>query len=291
MFCPLGYQSVAELWDIFRKKRLAMTYMSATRHYHAVEFDAGSVRGSPLDICEHTFLKSLSMMGLFLASPQGQVIKLHAPMSEGEKSLFSVLHYSASSYNAAAASIETGSKELVKQVAGPFYQSWEEEIIRPTWWRERYPLIDALSKANFEEQLPIMFHCLPFCFERWGYTVVRKLPPWAGIYGAANKIEKIVENFGGWAICLSDPAVKEWQPFLDGKPAYPDAQSAVSLGDKSGRPSKLGAAYSFFERMGFDKGTLSWAQLRAKISRETGDSPSDKTLRNWRDAHMNEMKS
>ncbi|MEP2890522.1 hypothetical protein [Tateyamaria sp.] len=60
MFCPEGYVSLAELWDQYREKRLRDFYDSASEHYANEDFTVAFVRGSPLDICEHVFLKTIS---------------------------------------------------------------------------------------------------------------------------------------------------------------------------------------------------------------------------------------
>ena len=199
MFCPVGFTSVAELWWKYREKRVEGFYISATRYFHSTDFHAIATRGSPLDICEHTFLRSISMFGLCLAAPDGRLIKIHAPLEDGYKSLFSVLDFSTSAYNAAAVKLEEETDDLVLQIAGLAYTSWDGIKIEKSWWREHYPL-----GAYKYELSSLRFHCLPICFERERYCVVEQLPPWAFRMGNANDLKVIVKHFGGWAICLPD---------------------------------------------------------------------------------------
>ena len=103
MFCPVGFRSAAELWDEFLAKRFEGIYADAVKGYNDPDFLAYFTRGSPIDICEHAFLKSLSEVGIHICSPSGKIMRLHVQTADARSSLFSNTRiYEAAMYHAAA---------------------------------------------------------------------------------------------------------------------------------------------------------------------------------------------
>lgn len=121
MFCPVGFRSAAELWEEFLARRFESIYIETTQGYHRPDYQAFFTRGSPVDVCEHVFLKSLSTVGFHISSPTGDVLRLHVRMQDGKPNLFSTARIYQSALWAAAIEIEGEGK----------------------------PSYDALEKANF----------------------------------------------------------------------------------------------------------------------------------------------
>lgn len=280
MYCPVGYTTIAELWDRFRKERLASYYVSATKHYHKPDFTLAFVRGSPLDICEHVFLKSVSRIGVCVASPAGRVLKLYSPLKDGRISLFSVMTPASSAMNALASENETGSTEIVDQIAGHRFQAWHGEHDEVELWRKSYPIRDIGSlNRNSLHLETLRFHCLPVCFERQGYKVVDKAPTWAEHLAGQGPAFEIASRFKGWSICMSDEKLEDWRPYLEGKPVYKNDVEENAPENSVGRPSKQGQALIDWDMAlpnGFDGGMK--VALR-KIKAATGNTYSESTMR------------
>lgn len=280
MFCPEGYVSIAELWDQYREKRLRDFYVSAAEHYLSDDFLEAYVRGSPLDICEHVFLRSVSKCGLCLASPVGQVAKIHAPLEDGRASLLSVLSASGSSSEWTAHELDRDQTADGITLEARGFMPWDEDSQDEGKWSASYP---PLRDADFEgwkkivDHLP--FHCLPLCFERPRYTLTKTLPPWS--QGIRNKgdLMLLVENFGGWAICMTETSVESWQPYLKGKGVYLDQLQIKRRNSSPGRPGRQSAAVRDF-RITFPKGRdIPWKTVPDRIEAVTGNLYSESTLR------------
>ena len=287
MFCPVGYRSAAEIWHEFRKKRLPAVYESASQAYLDHQTNFSLLRGSPLDICEFIFLNSLCEVGFYLSSPLGNIVRVFVSFEDERQSIFSVLTPHDSAYNYAAAGLENVYDASAKKIEGNEYSSWKYEVAERDSWSKNYPI---LTKEEFEANLVdgflIQFHTLPRFFIRSAYMIANHLPPWAIDYANNLEIFPIIEHYAGWSICIDEATFQgEWKEYLSGRKPIILDNAATERVAKAGRP-RLEKAYSAFASMGFDKGELSWAQLRAKILRVTGEEPSDKALRNWRDQNF-----
>lgn len=137
MFCPPGYTTLAELWDRFQKERLQSFYISATRHYDQPDFTTAFVRGSPLDICEHVFLKSVADIGICLASMDGRIFKFYAPLEDGRPALFSEVPPGISTDHVVFAKEETGNTMEIDKIAGGKFSAWDGTYSEPELWGAR----------------------------------------------------------------------------------------------------------------------------------------------------------
>lgn len=287
MFCPVGYRSAAELWEEYRKRRLPSVYVSAANAYsdHITTFSL--LRGSPLDICEFLFLKSLTSVGFHLASPSGNIIRVFIVFEDGQPSIFSVLTPHTSAYNSAAARLDKAFQTSVKILAGNQFAAWDHEVSEQDSWVSSYPIFtEEEFEINLSDGFLIQHHTLPSYFIRPSYLIASQIAPWASDHAGDTEIQPILEHYAGWSICIDEATYQgKWQECLSGRmPNFAD-EATIERTAKPGRP-RLEVAYAAFASMGFDKGKLSWAQVRAKIRRETGEEPSDKTLRNWRDENL-----
>ena len=284
MFCPVGYRSAAALWQEYRARRLRAVYVLAAKAYgdHSTKFSL--LRGSPLDICEFLFLNSLCRVGLYLASSKGDVVRIFMVVEDGRYSLLSVLTPWKSAYHHAAARLDDAHKIALASLTGNEFAPWPYEVSERESWAETYP---NLTEQEYEIKLKLGFlthhHALPKHFIRPTYLIAKTIPPWASEDIDNSEIGPILENYGGWSICVDEATYNgEWQEYLSGQKQIFSNDAVLQKAAKLGRP-RLELAYAAFSSMNFDKGKLSWAQLRSKIKRETGEEPCDKTLRNWRD--------
>lgn len=287
MFCPIGYRSAAELWIEYRKRRLPAVYVSAAKAYSDLMTTFSLLRGSPLDICEFLFLNSLSSVGFYLASPSGNIARVFIVFDDERPSIFTVLTPHASAYNSAAAQLDSAFQTSVKSLAGHQFGPWDHEVAEQGSWVNNYPTFtEEEFEINLTDGFLIQHHTLPKYFIRPSYLIASHIAPWASDHANDAEIQPIIEHYAGWSICIDEATYQgEWQDYLSGRKQIFTTAEMIETTAKRGRP-RLDSAYAAFSAMGFDKGKLSWAQLRTKIRRETGEAPSDKTLRNWRDQKL-----
>lgn len=279
MFCPEGYVSVAELWAQYRQKRLKDFYRTCSAHYAEPDFSGLFVRGSPLDICEHIFLKSASLCGLCLSAPDGRIMKIQISGIDSRASLCSVLSVQGSRWSWAAHEVEADAKANDSTLEMPGFHPWHGEPEDDELWSNTYPIFDLNAAGVWRRvEKHLKFHCLPLCFERPTYTVVRSLPPWSRDIRIKGDLLQFVENFGGWAICMSVAAVEAWQTYLRGKGIYAD-QLQFELHDNSkGRPKLQTNARRDFE-LTFPGGRdVVWKSVPDRIKSLTGNSYSVSTI-------------
>lgn len=287
MFCPVGYRSAAELWHEYRQRRLPFVYLSATKAYGEHETSFMLFRGSPLDICEFLFLYSLSSVGFCLASPLGNIARVFIVFEDDRPSLFSVLTPDASAYFYAAAGLDKVIDSSLRRIEGSQFAPWQHELEELGSWVKTYPVftVDELE-INLADGFMIQHHTLPRYFIRPSYLIASDVVPWASDHANDPEIQPILQNYSGWSICINEATYQgEWQEYLNGRKPVLAGNTTNEKTARPGRP-RLESAYAAFSTMGFDKGNLSWAQTRAKIRRDTGEDPSDKTLRNWRDENF-----
>lgn len=286
MFCPVGYRSAAELWTEFLRFRLEALNDSAVASYNDPKFVAGLTRGSPLDICEHVFLVALSTVGIHLASPSGDIVRVHVRYSDSLPCLFLTLGTYAAAWQEPAESFSTDNTISINFLENGRFKSWDHEVKDGESWAKTYKEFSHLLADRHHEPFYGLFHhTLPCHFLRHSYVIAADVPAWAVESSLSIEVAPILENYAGWAICLDDATYNgEWQEYLTGrKQFYQKHEDSVTIAAR-GRPKMINAQAAF-EAMDFAKGDLSWEQVSRKIERETGEKPSPKALRNWRDAH------
>ena len=280
MFCPPGYTPASDLWDRFLKKRKHDITSAAIRHYHSSDFQPKIVRGSPLDICEHVFLKLLSACGPYLAAPDGRTMKLAAPQLNDVSILFVVAEYRYSATFLFQGSQTKDSSESVRKIAGPNFKVFDGPLNGLAWWRDRYP-IKAIGKLkSIGGVQPIdTFHCLPLFFERERFQIVEQLPAWASGNDLLNDNDVIVRKFSGWSICLSKNGVRAFMDGLETKFLISENVVSKPVDRSKGRPPKVAAALADFQSV-FPlgrKGTLK--SMLHEIETATGRIYSESTLK------------
>lgn len=279
MFCPEGFVSLAELWGRYRERRLHDFYVSSAEHYASEDFSAAFVRGSPLDICEHIFLKSTSQCGLHLCSPDGRSMKVYAPLVDGHASLCSVHSVVGSAWRWDEHQKEADDRND-QTAEARYFLPWHGHPSEDALWSEAFPAAPSENLKRWKKTAErLRFHCLPLCYERPRYTVVKELPPWSQNIKTKGEISLLVENFGGWSICMSDADAEDWQPYLDGQPVYADQMQSVRREQLSGRPRLQEAALKDFDLTFPNGANLPWKAIPHEIESKTGNRYSESTIR------------
>lgn len=280
MFCPEGYVSLAELWATYREARLRDIYEHSARYYQSNDFIALFVRGSPLDICEYVFLTSVGRCGLHLASPEGALVRVFVPEDESRASLCSVRAAGPSVDCWMAMEIEAENDPAGMTRDAYKFQPWNGDAQDETPWTEAYPILpEGDDKAWLDAAKRLRFHCLPLCLERPVYTVMTELPPWSRDMRYLGDLPRLIENFGGWSVCMSEEAVDAWQPYLNGQGVHPDEQWFRRPTRKNGRPNKQELALRDFDRT-FPEGLdQPWKNVPSAIKATTGNDYGESTIR------------
>ncbi len=166
MFCPVGYRSVAELWKEFSKIRLETIYTSTVAGYNKPNFKASFTRGSPLDICEHVFLKSLCEVGLHLASPAGDIVRTHIQLEEGRGSILSTEGPYASMRREAHMRLEKTDNTDTASRLFHLFKSWCYEPTQGDKWSETYQAVTSLEGEWQDARVKLTHYTLPIPFTR-----------------------------------------------------------------------------------------------------------------------------
>lgn len=284
MFCPVGFRSAAELWDEFLTRRFESIYNETTQGYHRPDYQAFFTRGSPIDVCEHVFLKSLSNVGVHISSPTGDVLKLHVRMQDAKPNLFSSARIYESALWAAGVKIEGEHKPSYDLLENANFKEWHAEASEHSKLSESYPLatdVDELTKRNLGWGTP--HHSLLHHIQRETFTIFEATPLWAGKTASSAHVKPLLNNYAGWAICLDEVTYADtWPDYLAGRVSFYPSDDTDGSASQLGRP-RMAAAHAAFAAIDFDKGDLTWLQLADRIERETGERPSPKAFRNWRD--------
>lgn len=287
MFCPVGYRSAAELWIEFLQHRLESANDAAVESYNRPRFVPSLTRGSPLDICEHIFLRALSDVGIHLASPAGDIARVHVLLNDDQPSLFSTFGTYGAAWETAANSLSPDDPILLKFLTNGRFKSWEHgRADGNSWVKEYKEFAVVIEEDDHGPYFGLFHHTLPCHFLRHSYVIATEVPAWADETSQCPDVAPLLKNYAGWSICLDEATYAgEWQEYLSGRKQFYQKDKEGSTVAVRGRP-KMIAAQAAFKAMDFEKGDLSWEQVARKIERETGVKPSPKALRNWRDAHQ-----
>lgn len=260
------------LWQMFCERRLHSVYETTAGIYHEPEFKQDVSRGSPLDICEYLFLKSISLCQLSVSSPEGKTMKISTTLMDGQMSTLSILP---PVFAIAAVALEEGRKEgeaESRKWGGPLFSRAKFED--PKFLVQRYA---APTAGEYEQSFS--FHSLPIFFLRPHFTVADHLPAWAKRFGDPAEGELLIDHFAGWSLVLSDEAMEEWRPYLDGKSPLENEWLMVSAPTNTGRPRERDAAAAAFMKI-YPNGTaLSWKEVLRELELREGVAVSRDTLK------------
>lgn len=286
MFCPVGYRSAAELWPEFRTRLLEAVYLSALQTYDDRTILPTIVRGSPLDICEHLFLRSMAEIGVHLASPRGEVVRIHVDCFDHLPNLFSRIPPYRAGLATALAFLNSSDPDFESKFTGDEYKDWDMLDEAPDVWSKQYGDFEERKRLHtIENSFGLVFNSIPNFVLRPSFVIAETAPPWADD-AKCNTIRPILESFGGWAVCItSDEYETVWQKYLAGERGNLDHMTVSEDKKKTGRPG-LDAAKAAFEAIGCEKGNASWEQIARRLESATGQKPTAKTLRRWREAYQ-----
>jgi len=283
VFCPDGYIPAAKLWEDYVSENLELIYERATSYYSSENFQAWCSRGSPIDICEHLFLVALSSAGCSLASPSGQILNYHVRYDDHYTNVFQKVFPTSAGWQFAALDLANMEDYVPRRIEGSFFEPWQSDKHNNKAHAQRYPRpkkgMDVFSPWPYGG---CQFHSLPIFYERESFRVVQRPPPWTAETSDPFFEKDLIENFGGWAFCLSKEAYDQsWSEHCSHSiKEYTDEVEPLV---RVGRPG-LEKAREEWEAMNCAKGDRSWERISRIIEAKTGQKPSHKSLRDWREA-------
>lgn len=271
MFAPEGYTPLAELWETYREARLQAVRKTSVAHYSKPDFKQEVTRGSPLDICEYMFLKSISLCSLSVASHDGQVMKFSTVLKDGTNSILTVLPPVFALWATTAEKVEQRTEKETTKWGGNLFQSADLE--QENFYADRYP-----SEPKNELEQFHLHHSLPICFYRRHFIIADKLPTWAQASSKDTaEWDWAIKYFAGWSLVLSDTALETWRPFLEGK--SPIETDLIVSSSGPGRPRKRETAVEAFLQI-YPSGTQDpWKEILRQIKLRGGVDASVETLK------------
>lgn len=246
MFCPPDYVSLAELWKEFLGKRRARMSAIARKKY-CVEVDMlVDEFGSPMDFCEDVFLTTFGDMSVFAADKDGKVDRLETVLDGGRSQLFVKMSVLESAL-AARDPQEAGPDNfwLHKMGSGAF-EAWTDIVSGPVAWRHKYPASGGLTESPGQE----VFHTLPIAFERARFIIPDMPPPWVIDVIDEHFLPKVIQAFGGCALCLSAEQAKRWRAKYIAKSGFlTHLELSADPVAQIGRPGKQSRALDYYRQL------------------------------------------
>ena len=273
MFSPPEYVSLAELWkEFFQKFRLPLMNISFEK-YGGDDFVLGDTFGSPDDFCEDAFLSTFTEAPVFVASPDGQVMRLETVLDGGRSTLFQKMS-ALESYIAASNPDEAGPENYwLSKFGSDDFEPWDTSMQTISDWKAKY----LVSKTGFVPQ--VRFHTLPFVFERGRYVIPNEVPPWMSDVIDEHFLPDVIHRFGGRSFCLDLQSAKTWRiNVIEKQSVLRSLKGPANLKPKQGRPAKkerIKSAYRALYPEGH-KGGLK--EVRVQVEAHSGLEISAKTL-------------
>lgn len=273
MFSPPDYVSLAVLWkEFFRKFRLPLTHM-AFEKYGSDDFALGDKFGSPDDFCEDAFLSTLTEDPVYVATPDGQVMRLETVLDGGRSKLFQKMS-ALESYIAASNPDEAGPENYwLRKLGSDDFEPWDTSTQTITDWKSKY----LGAETAFLSQ--VRFHTLPFVFERGRYVIPDEAPPWLSDVRDEYFLPEVAERFRGRSLCLDLQSAKTWRMnVLQKKSPMRSLEGSANVEPKRGRPAKKESIKSAYRMLYPDGHKGSLKEVRRQVEAHSGHEISTKTL-------------
>lgn len=287
MFAKEGYTPLATLWGEFERAYLEWCNIQACAHFESYGFTIYNVFGSPRDLCENLFLRTMEKHELALLTSTGEIIRSPATLPDTNASMFTkatVFESMAIVNDPDEAGMEN---EWVLQMGSNAFDYWPHMEADYASWSDRYCASEATNGcADTQGRMP--FHTLPYCFERATYIIPKKLPPWTIDMIDTSFARNLSGAVLGSSICLDDCVAGKWRRKLN--EAYllelffrmmngalePDVAEAEP---KSGRPNKVSKIAKAYVELGLIDSDLSWKAKHTKLMDHLGMEFSKTTLK------------
>lgn len=260
------------MWNNFRN-------YSSLEHLNFDEFQTVELCGilaadCPIrDVIEGVVFKKAVELGLYLYSPQKELVRIEANIIGQPNRTADELFEN-----------KLSRTKILKWLFDPTILNRDDNVGETSDFKEEY-----LAEILFAHAP--MYHC------RNSYTVNLEAYDLAGIRAAEEKLvfwewknlghPDLLRSFSGWSLVVKAMHEKELtfpkllapiQSYIDN--LYFESEEKTSHDKTVGRP-RYDAAFNEFKKMSFDRGDLSWKALVNSIEEKTGERPDPATFRSW----------
>jgi hypothetical protein len=292
MFAPEGYVPLAEVWTWFEDKFGTWCQSQAIHFYETAELPMNlDTFGSPRDLCEDLFLKSLEDVPITLASADGATITVTALLSHSNARLFEKNTPLGSLWIAQDPEEAGAEKEwLIQMGSRQFVRPGDSDTHVNEWLQRRYGNTDGMD-APPPTARTHAFHTLPFLFERGSFVFPNTLPPWTRDMLEDAYLRNLKDACRGRSMCLSDECAAQWKKsvkevrvgeIFEGlvkKPARRfEDMAKMDQPLSAGRPRKQDRVFDVLQSLPQNKLDLSRKELRRLVEEELNESVSMSVL-------------
>lgn len=287
MYAPEGYEPLASLWTWFEARFGTWCHAKAILFYSNPDrYTSAEIFGSPRDLCEDLFLRSLEDFDITLAAANGPSIQVKPVLSNSPTRLFE----KATPFESFVISVypdEAGFENewLIRMGSRQFTPTGHTDAEVNKWLQARH----RGDESDVQSPGPTSsaFHTLPYLFERGSFVFPSDLPPWSSDLLEDDYFRNLKDQAGGRAFCLSVEQAATWQRSLTKPQAerlleqlVPAFKQIAPVGDQitAGRPQKLDRVVAAVRELQLIESGLMRKEMLRRLEERLGERISPSTL-------------
>ena len=268
MFSVDGYEPVTELWRYFEDKFGQWCHDRAEECYRSESFAQADIFGSPRDLSEDLFLKTLENTRVSFTRSDGTILNVEPVLSGTNARLFEkATVFESFTISQRAEEAGANNEWLFRMGSACFSPSAHADLNVKVWLRSYGR--DIAEFPPDSDQTDKVFHTLPYFFERSSFVVPKELPPWASDIIEDAYLRNLIADTGCAAICVSSSKAAGWKRKVNVSKLFDLLQKRVSSVsfDKSesesphaGRPRKVDLVAELYAQLTPKERALSWKE-------------------------------
>lgn len=287
MYAPEGYEPLASLWAWFEARFGTWCRAKAILFYCNSDcYMPAEIFGSPRDLCEDLFLRSLEDFQITLATANGPPVRVTPVLSNSPARLFE----KATPFESFMISVypdEAGFENewLIRMGSRQFTPTGHTDAEVNEWLQAHYrgDESDVQSPGHTRSA----FHTLPYLFERGSFVFPSDLPPWSNDLLEDAYFRNLKDQAGGRAFCLSVEQAATWRRSLTQPQAarlleqlVPAFKQIAPAGEQitAGRPQKLDRVIAAVRELQLIESGLTRKEMLRRLEERLGERISPSTL-------------
>ena len=291
MYALPGYEPLSELWVCFEQRFGALCQEKAIEFYQNPDgYSQTEIFGSPRDLCEDLFLKSLDGFKIALVGVGGEIIEFLPVFSNSLARLFE----KATPFESLIISSfpnEAGPEGewLIRMGSRQFRPSMHSDSDVADWLNA-IP-IECKNGSHRLTSNACVFHTWPYLFVREAFTVPRAFPPWASDMLEDAYFETLKGQNGDRSMCLRSELADKWRRSLTQREVRSLLAQCASMfaqpemdkvGSSGGRPNKLKLVEQAMVELGLASKRHSVREIVRQVSDHLNDNVSESTVKRAR---------
>lgn len=287
MYAPEGYEPLASLWTWFEARFGTWCQSKAVEFYSNPDgYTPAEIFGSPRDLCEDLFLRSLEDFDITLAATIDPPVSVRPVLSNSPARLFEKAT-PFESFMISTFPDEAGIENewLIRMGSRQFEPTGHTDTQVKEWLQVRY--CNANSSVSTSIAALPTFHTLPYLFQRGSFVFPSELPPWSSDLLEDAYFRDLKDRVGGRAFCLSIKQSAKWrrsnsnskvEQLLERQvPAFKQI-SPTRKAAKAGRPAKQDRIIAVLRETQWVQSGLSRKEILRRLEDRLGESTSISTL-------------